>query len=144
MVAWRRKNSKLRWLKRPRTVSNYRNLDKKINSSKPHIWSLSFNFRFFNRKTQSQQKLAKKITHFTTQFHSKNLIYFTNLNSLNIVKNLLPQHSWKPIQFTNFAANMFLIDVRKKIYTASFLGTQELHSRNTGKENACIFPYITG
>ena len=49
------------------------------------IWSLSFNFRFSSKKFQRQQKLAKKITHFTIQFLS-NLTYFTNLNSLNILK----------------------------------------------------------
>ena len=30
--------------------------------------SLSVNFRFSGRKSQRQQKLAKKTTHFTTQF----------------------------------------------------------------------------
>ena len=55
--------------------------------------------------SQGQQKLAKRITHFKMQFHSKNLTHFTNLNSLNIVKNILLQHSQKT-QFTNFPANM--------------------------------------
>lgn len=44
--------------------SQKRNLDQKLNDSKPHFWSLSMNFRFFGRKSKSQQKLAKKITHF--------------------------------------------------------------------------------
>ena len=44
------------------------------------IISLFFNFRFSSRKSQSQQKLAKKITH------------FTNFNSLHIVENIIPQH----------------------------------------------------
>ena len=58
-----------------------------------------FNFKFSSRKSQNQQKLAKKITHFTIQFHSKNLISFMNLNlSLNeIENNMLLQHSQKPI-----------------------------------------------
>ena len=47
------------------------------------------------RKSESQQKLPKKITYFTRQFRSKNLTHFTNLNSLNIIKNILPQHSQK-------------------------------------------------
>ena len=34
------------------------------------------NFRFSSRKSQSPQKLAKKITYFTTQFHPKNLTLF--------------------------------------------------------------------
>ena len=54
-----------------------------------------FNFRFSTRKYQSQQKLAKKITHFTIQFRSKNLTHFTNLNSFEIENNMLPNHSQK-------------------------------------------------
>ena len=46
----------------------------KSSFQKKGSWSLAFNFRFSSRKSQSQQKLTKKITH------------FTNLNSLNIVK----------------------------------------------------------
>ena len=53
-------------------------------------------FRFSSRKSQSQQKLAKKTTHFTIQFCSKNLTHFTNHNSLDIENNMLPQHSQKP------------------------------------------------
>ena len=53
-------------------------------------------FRFPSRKSQSQQKLTKKITHFTLEFHSKNLTHFTNLNSPDIENNMLPQHNQKP------------------------------------------------
>ena len=38
-------------IKRPRIVQKKRNLDQKINDSKPHIWSLSFNIRFSSRKS---------------------------------------------------------------------------------------------
>ena len=51
-----------------------------------------FYFRFFNRKSQRQQKLARKSNHFTIQFRSKNLTYFENLSSLDIENNMLPQH----------------------------------------------------
>ena len=51
--------------------------------------------RFSDRKSQSQQKLAKKITNFTIQFRSKNITHFTNLDSLNIANNMLPQYSQK-------------------------------------------------
>ena len=54
-----------------------------------------FNFRFSSRKPQSQQKLAKKITNFTIQFRLKNLTHFTNLSSLDIENNMLPQYSQK-------------------------------------------------
>ena len=46
---------------------------------------------------KSQKKSLKKITPFTIQFHSKNLTHFTNLNSLNIIKNIPPQISQKYI-----------------------------------------------
>ena len=114
MVGRRRKISKLHWLKCPQTILKKRNLDHKINYSKPQFWNLSFNFRFFSIKSQSQQRLTKKITHFTIPLRSKNLTYFTTLNSLNIVKNILSQYSRNSTQFTNFLANMFLVGDRKK------------------------------
>ena len=63
-----------------------------------------FNFRFSNRKSQSQQKLAKKITHFTIQFRSKNLTHFTNLNSFEIENNMLPKHSQKAFSVYKFSS----------------------------------------
>ena len=54
-----------------------------------------FNFRFSSKMSQSQQKLAKMVTHFTIQFYSKTLAYFTNLNSLDIENNIHPQRSQK-------------------------------------------------
>ena len=42
-------------------------------------------------------KTRKKITHFTMQFCSKNLTHFKNLNSLNIIKDILPQRSEKHV-----------------------------------------------
>ena len=65
MVGLRRKNFKLHWLRRPKTVPIKRNLYQKISNLKPHIWNLSMNFRFSGRKSQSQQKFVKKITLFT-------------------------------------------------------------------------------
>ena len=104
MVGRRQKVLKLHWLKRPKAVPKKQNLDHKTNNSKPHIWSLSIKFRFFGRKSQSQQKLVKKIIHFTMQFRSKSLTQFTNLNSLNIIKNRLRQHNQKrySLNSTNF------------------------------------------
>ena len=54
-----------------------------------------FSFRFSSRKSQSQQKLAKKISHFTIQFRSKNVTDPTNLNSIGIENNMFSQHSQK-------------------------------------------------
>ena len=50
MLDRRRKILKFHWLKRSKTVPNKRNLDPKINDSKPRNWSLCFNFRFSSRK----------------------------------------------------------------------------------------------
>ena len=88
MIGQRQQMLKLHLLTRPKTVPKKQNLDQKINYSKPNIWSLSFNFKFSSRKIQIQQKLVKKIAHFLVQFRSKNLTYLTNLNLLNIVKNI--------------------------------------------------------
>ena len=122
MVGRQQKILKNHWLKRPKAVPpKKRNLDQNINDSKSHIWNsllkntisgiqrfcicpdvpvdiirVFFNFRFSCRKSQSEQKLAEKITHFTIQFSSKNLPHFMNLNSLDIENNMLPQHSQKP------------------------------------------------
>ena len=64
-VDWRRKTLELHLLKSPKTVPKT-----EIWIRKSHIWSLSTNFRFFGGKSQSQQKLAKTITYFITQFRN--------------------------------------------------------------------------
>ena len=66
---------------------------------KIHIFRDYFiNFRFSGKKSQSQKEKAKKITNFTIEFHSKNPSHFvTNLNSLNIIKNILSQHSQRNV-----------------------------------------------
>ena len=81
---------KKHWLKRPKAVSKKAKfgpntyLGIQIFHIRPHVpvdnIRVIFNFTFSNRKSQSQQKLAKRITHFTIQFCSKNLPHFTNLN----------------------------------------------------------------
>ena len=93
------------------------------------------NFRFSCRKSQSQQKLAKKITHFTIQFCSKNLTHFTNLNSFDIENNMLSQHSQKPLWLYKFYAKHFSVWCQKSICTAPFLDAQERHSWSTLKRN---------
>ena len=76
MVCLRQKILKLLWLKSTKTVPEKRNLDQKINESKLHIRCLSINFRFSSTKSQSQQRLAKRITHFTMEFRLKNFLHF--------------------------------------------------------------------
>ena len=61
------------------------------------------NFRLYSRKSQSHQELAKKITHFTIQFRSKNLTHFTNLSSFEIENNMLPKHSQKTLLVYKFS-----------------------------------------
>ena len=73
-----------------------------------------FNFRFSSRKSQSQQKLAKKITHFTIQFRSKNLTHFTNLNSFEIENNMLPKHSQKTFSVYKFSSKHVSVWCQKK------------------------------
>ena len=76
-------------------------------------------FIFSSRKSQSRQKLAKNVTHFTVQFRSKDLIHFTNLNSLEI---MCSGNTVKVLSdFTNFPANIFLFSVRKTFGLHHFL-----------------------
>ena len=76
-VGQRQSILKLHWLKHLKTVLKNRILKQKTEYSKPHIWSLSIIVIFTSRKPQSQQKIAKNITHFTIQFRPKNLIHLT-------------------------------------------------------------------
>ena len=90
-------------------------MEQKINDSKHHIRSLSLNVRFSGKKSQNQQKLAKKISYLTIQFHSENFAYFTNLNSLNIEKSILPRHILKPYSRYKFSKkNVFCWSQKKK------------------------------
>ena len=70
-----------------------------------HDQNFFFNFIFSSRKSQSQQKLVKKITHFTIQFRLKILVHFMNLNlDLNdIENNTLPQRSQKLFSLYKFS-----------------------------------------
>ena len=120
MFDQRRETLKAHWVKRSKIVPKRpRNVNQKINHSKHHIWSLSFTFRFSARKSQSQQNLSKKITHFKIQFFPKNLTRFTNLNSLNSVKKKYSGNTAKKLtHFANFPPTMFLLGVRKNICAA--------------------------
>ena len=73
-----------------------------------------FIFRFSSRKFQSQQKLVKKITHFTIQFRSRNLTHFTNLNSLDNENNMLPKHSQKPFWLYKYFSKHVSVWCQKK------------------------------
>ena len=107
-------------------------------------WALSevlFDIRISSRKYKSQQKLAKNITHFTTQFRLKKPHSFLTHLTLKIIwsRNTAKKLS----DFTNFPANMVPCGAKKNIYTTPFLDAQELHSWSTFKANVCIFLYIS-
>ena len=82
--------------------------------STEHHQSCILIFTISSRKSQSQQNLAKKITHFTIQFRSKNLTHFTNLNSIDIENNMLLQHSQKPFWLYKFFSNYVAVWCQKK------------------------------
>ena len=74
---------------------------------------VSFDFRFSGRKSQSQQKLSIKMTHFAIQFRSKQLTHFTSQSSLDIENNMLLKHSQKPFALYKFSSKHILVSVRK-------------------------------
>ena len=95
-------------------------------------------------ESQGQQKLASKITHFTIQFHSKNAFHFTNLNSLNIIKNMLLQDSQKRYSLYKFSSKPVSDGCQIKHLhcsgcTAPFLDTKKLYSQSTSKASVYIF-----
>ena len=110
MAGRRQKIKKKQWLKRPKAVPHNAKFGPKYELFKNSyleffFWKYYFGHTAFlylskrssglhhSRKPQNQQKLAKKITHFTIQFRSKRVTHFRNLNSLDIENNMLPQHS---------------------------------------------------
>ena len=95
-----------------------------------------FDFRFSGRKSQSQQKLAKKITHYTIHFHAKHLIHFTNLISLNIENDILAKQNQKSFSLCKFSSKHVSVWYQKNICTALFLDTQELF------ESKCLYIYV--
>ena len=78
-------------------------------------WKFLLDFRFSSRKSQSQQKLAKKITQFWIRFNSKHLTYFMNLKSLDIENIMLPKHNQKPFSLYKFSTKHVSVWYQKKI-----------------------------
>ena len=152
---WKIKKKK-HWLKRPETVPQ--NLIFKFIFLKIFFrtwnffifvhtfqWTSSdffFNFRFFSRKSQSQEKLPKKITHFTIQFHSKNLTHFMNLNSLDIDMICSCNTAKKPIWiYKQFSSKHVSVWWKKKHLHSTVSWRQKLHSWSTLKANVPLFLY---
>ena len=89
-----KKKLKLLWQKLPKIVAKKQNFDQKINSSKYHVWSLSINFRFSRRKSESQKTSTKRHSFYITvllkkphPFYSTHQILW-KMYSRNIAKNL--------------------------------------------------------
>ena len=103
-----------------------------------------FNFRFSSRKSQSQQKVAKKNTHFTIQLGSKNLTHFTSLNSLDIENNILMQHSQTPFSlYKCFSKHISVLCQKKHLHcTVSWLPRPEF-LRHFKCKNLYIYLYIS-
>ena len=100
-------------------------------------------FRFYSRKSLSQQKLAKNYSFYNT-FRLKSLTHFTNLSSTDIENNTLPQHSQHSfLTLKIFQQTCFCLVSKKSICTAPFFDAQELYSWSTLKANVFIFLYIS-
>ena len=96
--------TKVHLLKYPETVPKKRNLEKKISDSKQHIWSLSIIFRFSGRKSQIQQQLAKRITHFKIQFSSQSFLHLRTSTRSTFWKMYSPKHIPKLCSLLKFSS----------------------------------------
>ena len=106
--------------------------------------SFIFNFRFFSRKSQSQQKQPKRITHFIIQFRLKNLTHFMNLNLLDIENNMLPQYSQKLFWlYYKFSSKHVSVWSQKKRLHSTISWRPKLNSWSTLKANVRIFLHIS-
>ena len=143
MVGRRQKFLKLDWPKHLKIVSNKRNLHQKINNSKSHIQSLSFSFRFSSRKSQSQHKLPKKITHFPIQFDSKNIN--SNLNSLNsLAKWLSFCLRTMQLQVRVPLQSLMLLQHCQKLYSFYKCFSKYLHCTISRRPRTAFSKYLKG
>ena len=99
-------------------------------------FTASINFRFSDRVSQSQLKLAKKIIIFQDSFAQETHSFFESQLTQHCKKILL-QYSRKPYPVYKFT-NKHVSGVCQK-----FLNAQELHSQSIWKANICIFLYIS-
>ena len=137
MVGWRQKNFKKHWLKQPKSVGKKTKFGQKHDSNlisgtlflkiffrayffifvQTFQWTSSGFFLisdFPAEKSQSQQKLARKDHTFHNTVLLKKTSHFTNLNSLDIENNMLPQHSQKPFWFYKFSRKHVSVWWQKK------------------------------
>ena len=112
-------------------------------NSSGHHQSFFFNFRISVRKSQSQQKLAEKITHFTIQFRSKNLTHFTNLSSLDVGNNIHPQHSQKTFWPYRFSSKHVSVLCQKKYLHCTISWRPRTESLKNLENKCFMFLYIS-
>ena len=107
-----------------------------------HHQSLLFNFRFFSRESQSQQKLPKKVTHFVKK---TSLIIWTSTHlKLKIICYAVAIQPKKFSEFAkDFPANMFLYGTRKKHLHSTVSWRPKLRSWSTLKRNVRLFLYVS-
>ena len=75
-----REKKRGRWKYKNLNLKNEKNFLDEIKSIFYNYLRAIFNFRFYSRKSKSQQKLVKEITYLTIQFCSNNFTHFKNLN----------------------------------------------------------------
>ena len=97
-----------------------------------------FDFRFYRRKSQSQQKLLIKITYFVIQVRSKHLTHFTNFNSLDMENNMLPKHCQKSFSlYTFFGKHVSVWCQKKHLNCTIFWHTRTAFLKHF--ENKCLY-----
>ena len=103
-----------------------------------------FNFRFFNRNSQSQKKLAKKITYFTISFRSKNFTYFKKFNSFDLEKNMAKQtqHSQIPFSIYKFYGKVWLVSEKNIWIAPIFRRPRTAFSKHYESKCLCVSVYL--
>ena len=81
--------------------------------SSEHHESLYSISDFLVESLKVSKKLAKRITYLPTQFCSKHLTHFTNLNSFDIEKICSRNTAKNLSHFTNFPANVWLVSQKQ-------------------------------
>ena len=102
-----------------------------------------FNFRFSSRKSQSQQKLAKRPLILQYSFAQKTLLILRTSTDLTLQIICSRNRAKNLSNFKDFPTDMFLLGVRENICTAIFPDAQELHFWSNLKANVYIFLYIS-
>ena len=117
---------------------------------RPHvsvdIIRVFFNFRFSLRKSQSQQKPAKKINYFTIQLYNYFFAQKTSLilrtSTHSTLKKICFRNTAKNLShFTNVPANIWLVSKKKK----HLHGTISRRARNAFSkhfESKCLYIFV--